>query len=120
MPKISLPSIFLHLDGAMLLFSSVLVYFHLRGSWLLFIFLLFAPDISMISYYKDAKIGGIMYNIFHSYLGPGILSIIGLFAGDVLLIKLGMIWFAHIGMDRMLGYGLKYPTNFNDTHFKHI
>ena len=35
-------------------------------------------------------------------------------------IKLGLIWLAHIGMDRAIGYGLKYPTNHKDTHLQRV
>ncbi|RKQ33951.1 DUF4260 family protein [Oceanobacillus halophilus] len=36
------------------------------------------------------------------------------------LIIVGLIWTAHIGMDRMIGFGLKYPTAFKDTHIQRI
>jgi len=35
-------------------------------------------------------------------------------------IPYALIWLAHIGIDRALGYGLKYPTFFRDTHLQHV
>lgn len=114
------PSIFLHADGAVMLVSSLLVYFYLKGSWIVFILFLLVPDISLAGYLRNVKTGSIMYNLFHSYLGAAVLSLIGLFGNSLVLVQLGFIWFAHIGMDRMLGLGFKYPTTLKDTHFKHI
>ena len=44
----------------------------------------------------------------------------GVLAGRPIYISLGLIWFAHIGFDRMMGFGLKYPTRFGDTHLGRI
>ena len=62
------------------------------------------------------KWGARIYNWFHTYTHPAILAAIGWFAGVPLLIELGLIWAAHIGMDRALGYGLKYPGLAGQTH----
>lgn len=85
----------------------------------MFIVLLFAPDISMIGYLLNNKIGAILYNIIHTYsLSVGVV-ICGLLLNETIL-AIGLIWSAHIGMDRMFGYGLKYPTEFKDTHLDRV
>ena len=51
---------------------------------------------------------------------PLLLLVYAVFQGDLFLQQLGLIWAAHIGMDRMLGFGLKYPTRFQDTHLQRV
>jgi hypothetical protein len=74
------------------------------------------PDLSMLGYLAGRRVGAACYNAGHSYLGPAALCAAGaaLNAHGVLLAA--SIWAAHIGFDRMLGYGLKYGTGFGDTH----
>lgn len=92
------------------------VYLYARGghSWLLFAALLLAPDLSFAAYAAGARIGAIVYNAVHSYVGPLLLA--AWFVADGRPPVLALIWVAHIGLDRLLGYGLKYPTGFGDTH----
>ncbi|WP_096155037.1 DUF4260 domain-containing protein [Bacillus sp. FJAT-45066] len=110
----------LHLEGSFVLLASIYFYAHGSYSWLLFFILLFTPDISMVGYIVNNKIGALSYNLFHTYLVPIMLVIIGVIFKSEILIALSLIWFAHIGMDRMLGYGLKYPTHFKDTHLSRV
>ena len=93
----------LHLEGAFVLLASI--YFYSQGSysWILFFILLLAPDISMVGYLVNNKVGALTYNMFHTYIVPIILVLIGVFFLQKTLIALSIIWFAHIGMDRMLG-----------------
>jgi Domain of unknown function (DUF4260) len=86
------------------------------ASWIMFVVLLLLPDLGMLGYIRDSRVGAVVYNFFHTYLPPALLAMIGLLAGADLSVLLALIWFAHIGMDRLLGYGLKYPTAFQDTH----
>ena len=67
-----------------------------------------------------AGLGAICYNIVHSYVLPLTLALFGAIAGRPLALYLVLIWGAHIGFDRVLGYGLKYPTAFKDTHLQHV
>ena len=60
------------------------------------------------------RIGAVVYNAFHSYVGPALLAAVCLLAG--LSTAVPLIWAAHIGFDRALGYGLKYASGFSDTH----
>lgn len=91
-----------------------------RGSWWLFGLLLLAPDVSMLGYLAGRGVGAAVYNVFHSYPLPAVLGGFGLLAGAPLAVAVALVWFAHIGMDRMLGYGLKYGTGFKDTHLGRV
>lgn len=118
--KIFRPAVLLHLEGAVLLALAVWLFGWSGGNWWLFALLILAPDLAMVGYLRSQELGAVIYNAFHIYLGPAILAAIGLLSGNWLLVQLGLIWFAHIGMDRLMGYGLKYPTNFKDTHFSRV
>lgn len=106
----------LKLEGFALLSLSILLYASFGGTWLLFIALLLLPDIFMLGYLAGPKVGAFTYNIVHSYFLPACLLATGLFMSHTLILSLGLIWFAHIGLDRMLGYGLKHPDGFEHTH----
>lgn len=110
------PAAMLRVEGAALLAASAALYWANGGSWWLFALLLLAPDASMLGYLAGPKVGAAAYNAFHSYPLPAALGIVGLLAGAPLAVAVALVWFAHIGMDRAIGYGLKYPTGFGDTH----
>ena len=112
--------IILHLEGLAVLLLSIYFYFSMGYSWILFLILLFSPDLSMLGYLKDHKFGAILYNLFHTYFVPIVIIICGILMHNDVLLMLSLIWVAHIGMDRMVGYGLKYPTHFKDSHFDNI
>src|SRR5690625_231612 len=110
----------LHLEGLAVLFLSIYFYWTNDFSWILFIILLFVPDLSMLGYLMNNKIGAVIYNIFHTYIFPIVLIFISLIADQSTFLAIGLIWAAHIGMDRLVGYGLKNPTEFKDTHFTRV
>jgi hypothetical protein len=118
--RISLPRLLLHLEGAAILGLAIFLYAKNGESWWWFLLLLLAPDLSMIGYAAGTKIGALTYNLAHSYVAPVIIAIIGVQIGEPLIVGISLIWFAHIGLDRMIGYGLKYPTDFKDTHLAHV
>ena len=99
---------------------SIYVYSLTDFGWLLFILLLLVPDISMLGYLSNNRIGAVIYNIFHTYTTPVLIIIIGLFFSIQILLAIGLIWTAHIGMDRAVGFGLKYHTDFKDNHLLKI
>lgn len=103
-------------EGLVGLVVGIVLYTRLEGSWLLFALLFLVPDISMIGYLRDQKIGAAAYNAIHTYLGPALLGAVAWWLGSVLIGQLAVIWMSHIGFDRMLGFGLKYPSGFGDTH----
>ncbi len=85
-----------------------------RHSWMWFAILFFVPDVTFFGYLAGPRIGSVCYNIAHSYVTPVAIGAILHVLGKSLGIPL--IWIAHIGFDRLLGYGLKYSSGFGDTH----
>jgi hypothetical protein len=110
----------LRLEGLAVLAASALAYRHLDASWVRFAVLFLAPDLSMLGYLAGPRAGAALYNAAHSYVGPLVALTAALGASRPELVALGLIWTAHIGFDRMLGYGLKLPTGFQDTHLGRI
>lgn len=96
------------------------LYFSNGFSWVLFLLLLFLPDVSMVGYAINQKIGAYVYNAAHTYITPLLLVFLGIFLSIDWLLMASFIWLVHIGMDRMLGYGLKYETGFKDTHIQRL
>jgi hypothetical protein len=116
----SLPNILLRLEGLTAFVGAVLLYAHQGYSGVAFVLLLLLPDLSMIGYLVNPRIGSLTYNAVHFYTLPALLIALGLVGGIPMVVQLGLIWFAHIGMDRVSGYGLKYPTQFKDTHLGRV
>lgn len=110
------PLVLLRLEGAALLGLAVLAFAHEGASWWLFAILFLAPDLSMLAYLSGPRIGAVGYNMAHTTLGGAGLAAIGLLVQAPLAVALAAIWLAHIGLDRLLGFGLKYETGFADTH----
>lgn len=118
--SVSKPGLLLRVEGATVLIGAVALYFQQGGGWLLFVVLLLAPDLSALGYLAGPGVGSVCYNLVHTYAGPAAVIAAGLLAGAALPVWIGLIWTAHIGMDRMLGFGLKYPTVFQDTHLNRV
>jgi len=118
--KVSWPRFLLHVEGLAVLIVACVAYQKLGASWLKFAVLFLAPDLSMFGYLAGLKTGAAAYNAFHTYLVPVILGAVFYFTQNVALIPLCLIWVAHIGFDRLLGYGLKYATAFKDTHLSRV
>lgn len=110
----------LRLEGAAAFAAAAALYGHAGMSWLVFVVLFLAPDLSMLAYLAGPKAGALAYNFVHTYALPLPVTISGFALGSPLVAAIGLIWTAHIGFDRMLGYGLKYRTGFGDTHLGHI
>ena len=79
-----------------------------------------APDLSFLAYLVSPRIGAIAYNALHSTTGPFALFAVAFWAAEGVGEKIALIWLAHVGLDRALGYGLKYAASFNDTHLGRI
>lgn len=110
----------LRLEGLVLFLLSLFFYQNVSGNWLLFILLILLPDISMLGYLKDKKVGAILYNLGHTYVTALLLLALGYLLSITLILELGIILFTHTSMDRFFGFGLKYPTHFKDTHMQKI
>ena len=114
------PAALLRVEGVALLALSVLLYRVNGESWLLFGVLLLAPDLSMLGYLAGPEVGAAIYNAFHTYAIPAVASALGMIFASPLMVAVALIWFAHIGMDRTVGYGLKYPSSFKHTHLQRV
>ncbi|MCG7392105.1 DUF4260 domain-containing protein [Microvirga sp. ACRRW] len=115
-----MPRLLLRLEGLALFVLGTWFFAQTEQSWVLFAVLFFSPDLSFAGYMAGPKAGAAIYNAAHTTLGPALLTGIGLALNASLLLGLAAIWAAHIGFDRMVGYGLKYETAFNDTHLGRI
>ena len=118
--SLSMPNVMLRLEGLSVLVAAIMAYAHQGGSIWLFLALLFVPDIAMLAYKINVRIGSIAYNALHFYALPIVLAGVALATSQPTLLLIALIWFAHIGMDRVMGFGLKYPTEFKDTHMQHV
>ncbi|SFI29675.1 DUF4260 domain-containing protein [Bradyrhizobium sp. Gha] len=113
-------NILLRLEGLTLFAGMVMLYAAWGGSWLVFALLFFAPDLSFLAYLSDARLGALVYNAAHSYMAPVALLTLGFGFASPLTLSIALIWLAHIGIDRALGYGLKYYAGFGFTHLGRI
>jgi hypothetical protein len=114
------PSTLLRLEEALLLIAAIFTYQHLHYSWLLFAILFLTPDLFMLGYLVNVRIGAPTYNLAHTLTLPLALLLLSYLQHWHLAPVIALIWTAHIAFDRLLGYGLKYPTCFKDTHLQHI
>lgn len=100
--------------------AAIILYFHAGYPWWLFLALILAPDVSMVGYVAGPTIGAAAYDAAHTYVVPVALASIGVITDTEVATQIGLIWLAHIGLDRALGYGLKYSTGFKDTHLDRV
>jgi len=112
--------VILRIEGLAVFASSLYFYNWFGSDWLLFIILFLTPDLSMLGYLKDKKVGALVYNLVHNYILVVLLIVYGIFAQNDLMTALGIILVSHIGADRLFQYGLKYTTDFKDTHIKRL
>lgn len=113
--------ILLRLEGLGLLVLAAMLYASSGLPWLAFAILFFVPDLSFLGYLAGPRVGALVYNLAHDTLGPLLLVIGGYFlAAHSYVLAAALIWLAHIGFDRALGYGLKYSAGFSFTHLGRI
>ena len=110
----------LRLEGLTLFAGMTLLYAVWDGSWWVYAILFLAPDLSFAAYLAGPRIGAIIYNAAHGYMAPLALMTTGFALSSPLVLSIAMIWMAHIGIDRALGYGLKYNAGFGFTHLGRI
>ena len=103
-------------EGAAVLLGAVLLYASAGFGWWQFAILFLVPDLSMLGYLSNKCDGAITYNLGHNYLLPAVLLLIGEVVSSEQMLACSLIWIAHVGFDRMLGYGLKYQSAFKHTH----
>lgn len=110
----------LRLEGLTLFLGMTLLYAVWGGSWWIYAILFLVPDLSFAGYLAGPRAGAMLYNAAHSYMAPTALMTSGFGFASPLTLSIAMIWFAHIGVDRALGYGLKYSAGFGFTHLGRI
>jgi len=109
-------SLLLRLEGAALLLAALTVFWQLGGNWWIFLLLCLAPDLSFFALAAGPRAGAMVYNAVHTSAAPLLVAALAWLGGAPWLIPFMAIWLAHIGADRMLGYGLKYPDRVEQTH----
>jgi hypothetical protein len=106
----------LRMEGLAVALVSAVLYARTGASWWLFIALWLVPDLSMLGYLASPCRGARLYNAFHTYIVPITLGLLAWLLHARALVPFALIWVNHIGLDRLLGYGLKYSTGFSWTH----
>ncbi len=110
----------LRLEGLFVLAAASAAYAKLGPGWGTFALFFLAPDISLLGYLWGPRTGAAAYNAAHAYIGAASCLLAGALLSVPPLVAAGLIWCAHIGFDRALGYGLKYSTAFEFTHLGRI
>ncbi len=106
----------LRLEGLALALACIAGYAGTDAPWWLFLLLFLAPDLSFVAFLAGQRIGAIAYDAAHTSIGPLALGLAGFLTGADLAVSLALIWGAHVGIDRALGYGLRYPASAARTH----
>lgn len=110
------PLLWLRLEGLAVFLASLLFFRWQLEPWKTFLVFFLAPDASMLGYLAGPATGARLYNVAHNYVVPLFLACWGLAIGREDVVPYALIWTAHIGFDRMLGFGLKYTEGFGWTH----
>jgi hypothetical protein len=108
--------VFLRLEGLAAAALAAVFYARTGASWWLFAALWLTPDLSMLGYLGGSRLGARIYNAIHSYVTPATLAVMAVLLKSPGLLPYALIWISHIGVDRLMGYGLKYPDGFGWTH----
>jgi hypothetical protein len=110
------PLRWLQLDGLVLLAAALILFASTHQPWWLVPAVILLPDLFMLGYLRGTRAGAAVYNLGHSYSLPAAMSLAGALGHHPLTLALGLLWLAHIGMDRLARYGLKYDIGFQHTH----
>lgn len=120
-PAVAAPVVWwLRLEAGGIAVLSAILYARTGTNWWWFAALWLTPDLSMLGYLSNSRIGASCYNAVHSYLLPATLASAALLTHQAAVLPFALIWFNHIGVDRLLGYGLKYPAGFGLTHLQRM
>ena len=115
-----LPRLLLHAEGAAVAAAAVTLYVREGFDWWLLLVLGLAPDLAMLGYLAGARAGAVAYDLVHTYVLPVLLAAAGVIWASDAALAVALIWLTHIGVDRAVGYGLKYPGGFRDTHLQRV
>jgi hypothetical protein len=114
------PRRWLRLEGLAILIAGVGIYLAAGGPWLLLVPFVLAVDVSMVGYLAGPRTGAVVYNLAHNQATGLLVLGAGVVSGVSPLVLAGAVLVGHAGMDRLAGYGLKYPSAFGDTHLGRI
>jgi hypothetical protein len=106
----------LRMEGLAVAAVSAVLYARTGASWWLFAGLWLTPDLSMLGYLAGSCWGARCYNAIHSYVLPAALALSAWLLHASAVLPFALIWANHIGVDRLLGYGLKYSDGFGWSH----
>lgn len=106
----------LRLEEAAKFILSYYLSIQLGFSWWVFLAWLLVPDVSMIGYVFNTKVGAALYNLAHHQGLAVTIWLAGFLLGNLNLQFSGILLFGHSSMDRVFGYGLKFEDNFKHTH----
>lgn len=112
--------IVLRLEGLCVLIAASVAYSKFGLGWGTFALYFLTPDLSFLGYLAGPRVGAVAYNSAHSYIGAIACLVAGFLLPSPTILCAGIIWCAHIGFDRALGYGLKYSAGFGFTHLGRI
>jgi hypothetical protein len=110
------PRRWLRLDGLVVLVGALAAFATTDQAWWLVPLLILLPDLSAVGYLGSTRSGAAIYNLGHTYLMPAVVVGLGMGFDSQITVAIGLVWFAHIGMDRAAGFGLKYEDAFKHTH----
>ena len=117
---LSKPGLLLRAEAASLFLATLYLYRMTGAGWGLFFLLFLWPDLGMLGYLANPRIGSATYNLVHIAAFPVLLAVFSCATHRTWGLSFAMIWLSHIEWDRMLGFGLKYPTFFKDTHLQRV
>jgi hypothetical protein len=106
----------LKMEAAVVSLICIWLYHESGGTLGYFLLLILVPDLGLLGYLRSASVGAFFYNLTHNYALALLLCGVGKVVDSETALQVGLIWTAHVGIDRMLGFGLKYTSAFNDTH----
>ncbi|MDM0046885.1 DUF4260 domain-containing protein [Variovorax dokdonensis] len=110
----------LRAEGLALLIGALALYAQFGAGWGVFAAAFLLPDLALLAYLAGPRIGAMAYNATHSTLGPLACAAAGALTASPVLVAAGLVWAAHVGLDRALGFGLKYWRGFASTHLGQI
>ena len=114
------PRFLLRLEGAVTLGTALVAYWALDGSWVVFGLGFLLPDVALLGFLTGNRMGTVLYNLAHTYLFPLSLGGLAMLSASHPAGLAALIWVAHLGFDRMLGFGLKYEVSRKETHLQKI
>ena len=110
------PRLWLRLEAAVVLAGALIAYSTTGQPWWLVPVVVLLPDLAMMGYVGGTRIGAFLYNLAHAIPVPAVIIGLGWWQNRPLILGLGLVWLAHIPLDRLMGYGLKYDDHFQHTH----